>query len=330
MLIKVLKGNEVRQALPMAAAIQAVEEAFIQYSSGLAEVPRRIGLSPKGTSGTTLFMPAYIPSLSALGAKVISIFPANIPKRIPTIHALVVMFDPETGSPLGLLDGSTLTAIRTGAASGVATRHLSRRDSAVLAIFGAGIQGQSQVEAVCTVRAIRTVLVFDPLTERARHFARALSKMGAPVPADVHPVPSPAEAVRPADIICTATTARNPVFDDRDLKPGVHINAIGSYQPHVQEIPAETVQRAKVVVDSIETSLAEAGDFIIPMKAGLFAPDRIQAEIGRIASGERPGRADDLEVTLFKSVGLAVQDMAAAARALQGAARLGLGSSIEV
>ena len=330
MKLRVLRAADVRTALPLPAAIEAVEGAFVQYSAGKAPLPRRLALTPDHEAGTSLFMPAYVPAQKAFGAKVISIFPGNIPKGLPTIHALLLLLDPATGVPLGLVEGSTLTALRTGAASGVASRWLSRPESAVLAVFGAGVQARTQAQAVCAVRTIRSIVVFDPLASRASDFARDIALLGPPVPADVRPVPTPAEAVRGADIICTATTSPKPVFDDRDLRPGVHINAVGSYQPHVQEIPSGTVARAKVVVDSVEAALDETGDLIQAIAAGAFAPDRIHAEIGQVASGARPGRASNEEITLFKSVGLAVQDMAAGLRALEEAERLGLGTMIEI
>jgi ornithine cyclodeaminase/alanine dehydrogenase-like protein (mu-crystallin family) len=328
--LKLLSASDIRRALPMDEAIRSVETAFIEFSAGRAEMPPRTRISPDPSRGTTLFMPAYLPSSSALGAKVISIFPANVSRSIPTIHALVLMIDPATGLPLGLLDGSTLTALRTGAASGVATKHLSRADASAAAIFGAGVQGRTQLEAVCAVRSIHRACVFDPSTGRAEEFAREMSARGGAVPRDIRIASTPAEAVRETDIICTATTALKPVFRDADLPSGVHINAVGSYEPHVQEIPVETLGRAVIVVDSLEASFAETGDFIIPVRAGLFSREMVRGEIGRIASGDLPGRRSDSELTLFKSVGLAVQDMAVAARALDRAARLDLGTTVGI
>ena len=330
MQLKILKAEDIRRALTMPLAIQAVEEAFIHFSSGKAIIPLRTSITPDRSAGTTLFMPAYLPSLGALGAKVISIFPGNLPRGLPTIHALVLLLDPATGVPRGLLDGSALTAIRTGAASGVATKYLSRPEAAVVAVFGAGIQGRSQLEAVCAVRPIRKAFIWDPLPERALAFSREMASRGNPFPRDIRVADSPGDALNAADIICTATTSSTPVFNDADVKPGTHINAIGSYEPHVQEIPAETVRRAKVVVDSIEAALAETGDLIIPLKAGHFTRGMIHGEIGQVASGEIAGRESKDEVTLFKSVGLAVQDMAVGHLALRAADELGLGRTIEV
>jgi len=197
-------------------------------------------------------------------------------------------------------------------------------------VFGAGVQGRSQLEAMCAVRSITRAFIWDPLPERALAFSREMGSRGEPVPRDIRMVASPHDAVSAADIICTATTSSTPVFKDADVKAGTHINAIGSYEPHIQEIPADTVRRAKVVVDSIEAALAETGDLIIPITAGLFTRDMIHGEIGRVASGEITGRESKDEVTLFKSVGLAVQDMAAGQLALRAADRLGLGRIVEV
>jgi ornithine cyclodeaminase/alanine dehydrogenase-like protein (mu-crystallin family) len=223
------------------------------------------------------------------------------------------------------MDGASLTAIRTGAASGAATDLLARPDAAVVAIFGAGPQARAQLEAVCTVRPIRRARVFDVNTGRAQALATDLAdRLGILV----EPARSPAEALAGADVICTATTSSVPVFDDRDLALGVHINAVGSYKPSVHEIPPETVRRARVVVDQLAAALAEAGDLLIPMQQGVIGRDHIYAELGEIASGRKKGRESPSQITLFKSVGVAVQDLAAADRVLANAERLNLGTEL--
>ena len=330
MKLRILSGADVRRATTMAEAIRAVREAYVQLSAGRAVVPLRTPVPVEEREGVTLFMPAYLTDSDALGAKIVSVFPGNLAQGLPTIHAVVVVVEARTGRPLALMDGTYLTALRTGAASGVATDLLARRDARVAAIFGAGAQARTQLEAVCTVREIEKVWVYDTVPEAAEAYATAMKNQGRPIPADVSAARSPAQAVADADVICTATTSNKPVFDDASLKPGVHINGIGSYTPEMQEIPTATVARARVVVDSRSASLAEAGDLIIPLNQGLITSSDVHGEIGEVAGGQITGRESDKEVTFFKSVGVAVQDIAVADLILRRATELGLGVEVEL
>jgi ornithine cyclodeaminase len=293
-------------------------------------VPLRTPVPVDRRSGVTLFMPAYLPASDALAAKIVSVFPRNVERGLPTIHAVVIVVDAETGQPVALMDGAYLTALRTGAASGVATDLLARPDARAAAILGAGAQARTQLEAVCTVRPIETAWVFDAVPGAAAAYVAEMKTRGRPIPADLRAAGSPAQAVRDADVICTATTSTTPVFDDADLKAGVHINGIGSYTPQMQEVPAGTVARARVVVDSRSASLAEAGDLLIPLNDGTISMSHIHGEIGEVAAGRIAGRQSDGEVTFFKSVGVAVQDVAVAGLVLRRAAELGLGVEVEL
>lgn len=330
MKMKILSRNDVAQAVSMAEAIEAVRKAFVELSSGKADLPLRTQIQVKKHGATTLFMPAYLTESDALGAKIVSVFPRNRRKKLPTIHAVVVVVDTATGRPRALMDGSYLTALRTGAASGVATDLLARKDAKVVAVFGAGTQGRTQLEAVCTVRTIERVWVYDIQQKAARDYAREMRARGSPVPSRIFAARSPQQALRNADIVCTATTSFRPVFNDADLKPGVHINGVGSYMPEMQEIPARTVARSKVVVDSRQASLTEAGDLIISIEGGLISHRHIHGEIGEVAAGKIPGRETDKETTFFKSVGLAVQDVAVGDLVLRRAEELGLGMDVEI
>jgi ornithine cyclodeaminase len=324
----VLSADDVRQALPMADAIGAMRDAFLALAEGRADVPERIHLPVEAHDGVNLVMPAYLQDdAEALALKVVSLYGGNAARGLPRIHAAVLALEPETGRPVALIEGTTLTALRTGAASGLATDLLARPESRTAAIFGAGPQARTQLEAVCTVRRIERAWVHDPDRSKAEEFVRAMAGK-APVPLDLRAAENPGKALAEADIVCTATTAGQPVFADADLKPGTHINAIGSYQPQVQEIPPETVRRARVVVDSREAALAETGDLIQPIEQGLIDPEHIHAELGELVLGSTPTRSDDEEITLFKSVGVAVQDAAAARAALARAAQLGLGQEV--
>ncbi len=330
MKLHLFSAADVDRALPMAEAIAAVKSAYVQLSAGRVQAPLRTALDVS-PSDVTLVMPFYEASTNgaggSLGLKLVSVFESNVAHGRPLIHSLVLAVDPVTGAPLALIEGATLTAIRTGAASGAATETLARPDAAVAAIFGSGAQARRQLEAVCTVRPIERVYVYS--LGGAEAFAADLAGTG-PIPADVRVAANPRQAVREADVICTATTARTPVFDDRDLRPGVHINAIGVFTPDAREIDGATVRRARVFVDSIEAALAEAGDLLIPLSAGEITRDHISTELGQVLAGERPGRAGAEQITLFKSVGVAAQD-AAAARVILGNGRAsGLGTVVEL
>jgi ornithine cyclodeaminase len=326
----VLDAHDVRKALPMKQVIEAMKSAYAALSDGRAQVPLRARLPVPPHDGVSLFMPAYVQGESAesLAVKVVSVFPKNSERSLPLIYAAVLVLEPDTGRPLALLEGSALTAIRTGAASGAASDLLARPDARVAAIFGAGVQGRTQLEAVCTVRPIQTVWIYD--TNRARVDSFIVDLAGkSPIPADLRQAESSSQAIQQADVICTATTSTAPVFNDTDLKPGVHINGVGSYTPEMQEIPAGTVQRARVIIDSQTASLAEAGDLIKPIQQGLLTREHIYAELGEIVLGRKAGRTSPEQVTFFKSVGVAVQDAAAASLALENAVKMGLGQNIK-
>ncbi len=330
MKLLMLSANEVRRAVPMASAIEVVKGAFAQLSTGKAVVPLRTQLPVERHEGVTLFMPAYLSETDDLGVKIVSVFPRNVDRGIPTIFAIVIAVDASTGRPVAIMDGTYLTALRTGAASGAATDLLARKDAKVAAIFGAGAQARTQLLAVCEVREIKRVWIYDVARERAEAFVEEMRGKGR-IPADVRVASSPSEAVRDADVICTATTSSTPVFDGNDLKPGVHVNAIGSFTPQMQEVDETTIRRAsKIVVDSREACLAEAGDLIVPVRKGIITEDDIYAELGEIAAGLKPGRERDDEITYFKSVGNAVQDVSVARRVLEKARELGLGREVEI
>jgi ornithine cyclodeaminase len=324
--MRVLDAAAVRQALPMTTAIDAMRRAFAAVSDGRAVMPVRLRLPNRQHDGISLVMPALVGDArgQSLAVKVVSLFDHNSCRGLPRIQAAVLVLAPDTGQPVALLEGATLTAIRTGAASGLATDLLARRDARTTAILGAGAQARTQLEAVCAVRSIETVRVYDPDPAAAEAFVRDVAGQGV----HVRLASNPREAVAEADVICTATTSRTPVFADADLRKGVHINAVGSYQPDVSEVPAETVVRARVFVDSREAALEEAGDLIQPIRQGAITPDHIRAELGELVLGRAAGRCAEDEVTLFKAVGVAAQDAVAAQAALDRAQQLGLGQIV--
>ena len=327
MKILMLSTEDVRKALDMEETIAAMKEAFRQLSQGEAVMPLRTVVEVPRHNGLTLFMPAYLPARDEMAVKFVSVFNDNPSQGLPLIHALVVVMDAKTGMPRAIMDGGYLTAFRTGAASGAATEFLAREDAETVAIIGAGVQGRTQLQAVCAVRPIQEAWIYDLVPEQAKEF---VSKMKHKLSIQIRVAEYPGQAVKQADIICTATTSSKPVFEDRDIKPGSHINAVGAYTPQMREIPSETVVRSKVVIDHHEASLTEAGDLLIPMKEGLVSKDHIFAELGEIAAGIKPGRESQEEITLFKSVGLAIQDVAIANLALKVAEEKKFGVEIEI
>ncbi len=327
--MRVLGADDVRKALPMPVAIEAMRQAFSALSAGHAVMPQRIHMDIERHQGISLLMPAYINDAvgEALALKVVSLFPGNAARGLAMIQAGVLVLDPHTGRPVALMEGASLTAIRTAAACGAATDILARPESHVAAIFGAGVQARTQLQAICCVRPIETAWIYDNQPGRAETLVAELAGRDG-ICADLRPATAPAEALAEADVVCTATTAAEAVFDDADVRDGTHINAVGSFKPHMREIPPETVMRALVVVDSRPDALEEAGDIIQPINDGLITADHIHAELGELVLGHKPGRTSPEQITLFKSVGVAVQEAAAARAALMTAQQAGLGTVV--
>jgi len=328
----ILTAADVRKALPMKETINAMKRAYASLSDGKADVPLRTRLSVPPQDAVSLFMPAYVQSEDgdALAIKVVSLFPKN-PERqrgLPLIQAAVLVLDAETGQTIALMEGSSLTAIRTGAGSGAAIDVLARSDSKVVGVFGAGAQGRTQLEAACSVRKIEEAWIFDTAIKRAEIFAQEMAGIGS-IPKNVRVARNPKQALAEADIVCTATTSSRSVFADAEVRPGTHISAIGSYTPEMQEVPAETIARALVVVDSRSATLAETGDLLKPMQGGLFGEEHIYGELGEIVLGQKAGRGSPEQITYFKSVGVAVQDAMAAQLALQNARKHKLGTDVK-
>ena len=304
--MRIFDAGEVRQAITMRQAIDAVREGFIALSTGRANVPVRGSLPVE--ENVTLTMPAYIHGSAVSIVKVISVYPGNGQHNLPTVLGSVLILDASTGAPIALADGAALTALRTGAASGLATDLLALPDAHILAVIGAGKQARTQVEAICTVRPIDQIRIYS--VNGAEEFAQELrERFSVTVQvADVAQV-----ALQGAQIVATATNSQKPVLHARDLSGGVHINGIGSFRPDMQEVASDVVQRAKIVVDHRASAWHEAGDLIIPRDDGIIDESSVYAEIGEIAAGLRPGRESADEITFFKSVGNAVQDAAVAA-----------------
>ena len=316
-----LSRDMVASLLTMRECIEVVEKAFAELASGTAVLPLRTTIPSPG--GVSLYMPAFLRGENALACKVVAVFKDNPEKhRLPTTTGTILLQDPATGRVCCILDGAYLTAVRTGAASGVATRHLARSDPHQSAgIFGAGVQARMQLEAVREVRQLAKAYVYDLNPEAARRFA---GEMSVKLDLEIVPVASAREAVR-ADILCTATTSSQPVFAGRDVREGTHVNGIGSHTPDARELDADLIRRAKLVGDSREACFREAGDIILPMREGVITESHFYAELGEIVTGRKAGRISAQEITVFKSNGLAVQDAAAASLVYRKALAAGVG-----
>ncbi len=322
MQIRILSAADVQASVDMAGAIEAMREAFTALSDGTATVPVRLALETE--HGVTLFMPAHLASSGSMGAKVVSVNAGNTERGLPMIQAVVLVLDPETGRLLALLDGTWLTALRTGAVGGLAADLLSRADSSTVALFGAGVQARTQLEAVRCVRPITDVRVVDRIGDSADALVDELSGVTA------RRVDDPDEAIDGADIVIAATTSSTPVFDGSKIAAGTHVTGVGSFTTEMREVDTALVMRARVVVDQREAILAEAGDIVGPISEGMVDESVISAEIGEIVLGAQPGRTSADEITFFKSVGNAVQDIAVAALVLRRAEAADRGVVVEI
>jgi ornithine cyclodeaminase len=328
MKILILKQDEMLKVFSMSEAIQACRDAFELYSKGKTDIPLRVNIDVPQAAGQSLYMPGYACDAEALGVKIVSVYPENPARGLPSVPATMVLLDAQTGMLISLMDGTCLTRIRTGAASGVATDILSRPDSSIFALFGAGGQAEMQLEAVLTVRPVKEVRVFG--LQGIEEFAQRMrNRFEAKFNCAIKAVSSPAEAVHNADIITTVTTSKTPVYDGKLLKKGVHVNGVGSYTPEMHENDEYFVTRAKVYVDTRDGAFAEAADLIIPAKNRTFSFDQVVGEIGEVIAGKAPGRVCAEENTFFKTVGSGVQDIVTARRIYDKAVKLKIGSFID-
>jgi ornithine cyclodeaminase/alanine dehydrogenase len=321
-----LTRDNVMSVLDMTACMDAVEQAFAELARGTAVLPLRINITPP--DGLALYMPAYLKEMGALACKVVTVYKKN-PERfgIPTTIGKVLLQNPETGEVICVMDGGYLTAVRTGAASGVATKYMAREGGEMKAgIFGAGVQAKMQLWAVTVARKISSAVVFDVSSEAADKF---VDEMGKKLGLHIAKASSP-EEVLATDIICTATSSPTPIFDGTKVGEGTHINGIGSHTPKARELDTETVRRSRLVGDSREACFKEAGDIMIPLGEGAISEDHFYAELGEVIVGEKAGRETDGEITLFKSNGLAIQDAATAKLVYDKAVASGTGTEVEL
>ncbi|HFU7054752.1 TPA: ornithine cyclodeaminase family protein [Bacillus cereus] len=322
----VISANEQRNLVNMDEVIAYAALALKEFSAERTITPIRGSLPFANEQNTALIMPSVAEGLEAIGLKVVTVVPENKKIGKKTINGIVMLSDFQTGEPLALLEGSYLTMIRTGALSGVATKHLARHNAKTLCIIGTGEQAKGIAEAVFAVRDIEKVILYNRTEEKANAFSQFIQERFNK-PAYVHT--NADEAISEADIIVTTTNASTPVFSEK-LQKGVHVNAVGSFRPNMQELPSYAIAGAnKVVVESKEAALEETGDLQVPIQEGLFEASNIHAELGQIISGERAGRENDEEITIFKSVGLAVVDIIVAKYLYERAVESGVGNRID-
>ena len=322
--MRILRREDLTAVLAPGDVIAAVERAFREYAAGrAAALPRAV--LPMERHGVFLAMVSALPRLGALGTKLVTVVERNQRRGLPTIHATYLLTDPETGAPLALMEAGFLTGIRTGATSALAARYLARPDSRVAACFGAGVQARFQILCLRQVLPLAEVRVVGRDPARATTFAQSMrGELGIPVRVET----SPRAAVTGADVITCATTSSRPVFSGRDLAPGTHVDGVGTFRPATRELDTLTIRKSRVVVDTYEGAWEEAGDVLIPIKAGAITRRHVRAELAELVAGTRRGRTSPEEITLFKSVGFAPEDAVTARLAYDRAVAAGLGTEV--
>jgi len=325
--ILILNYDEVERLLPMQECVEVMAEALAALSSGQLHQPLRMVVRPPDAVGLMGLMPAYRAGAQATyGLKAVCVFPGNTALGKDAHQGSVTLFSGATGELLALLNASAITAIRTGAVSAVATRLLAREDAGELALLGTGVQARSHLAAMACARPIRRARVVSRDPDHARAFAAELRPL---YPFPIEPAANPEAAVRGADIVVTATTAAEPVIRREWLAPGTHINAVGSSIPTTRELDTATLAAAELFVDRRESTLNESGDYLFAMREGAIGPDHIRAEVGELLLGAQPGRSSAAAITVFKSLGLAVEDLAAAEYVYRQAQAQGAGTWVE-
>lgn len=323
----VLAQADVERLLPMRDCIEIMASTLATLARGDAVLPLRTVIRIPQTGDAFGVMPAYLGAPKTIGAKIVTVFPGNHGTDLDSHQGAVLLFDRDDGRLVALLDATPITTIRTAAVSAVATRLLARETASRLAIIGSGVQARAHIEAMCAVRPIASVRVWSRNSEHARwlaEFARDRFHLEASVS------PTGAEAVVEADIVCTVTSSTSPVLLGEWLSPGTHVNAVGACTPNAQEIDAAVVVRSRLYVDRRESALKEPGDILVPLRDGEILPEHVVAEVGELLIGRGVARRDDREITLFKSLGLAVEDLAAAAYVYDRAEQTGAGVSVEL
>jgi len=309
MSLLVINQREIRKLLPMRECVEVVRSALIELARGNAQQPLRSMMWLPRQNGSLGVMPASLESSQVFGIKVVSVFPGNENTELDAHQGLVLLMEEKNGQPMALLDATEITSIRTAAVSAVATDILSKKSSRVLAIIGSGVQAYRHIEAVSTVRDIEEVRIFSRTESHAKKLVERTQEEFKLPAKFTHSV---REALSGADIVCTTTNSSKPIVLFSDLSPGIHINAVGACTPETREFDSDSVKHSRVFFDRRESALKEAGDLMIPLKEGSIDESHLLSEIGDILIGKAEGRKSNEEITLFKSLGLGVEDVAVA------------------
>lgn len=328
-MVLVLSRRDIETVLTMKDTIDIVEEGFKQLSVGNVIMPQRPVVPVEEHQGIFLVMSAYVSGkMNVFSNKIVTVYPNN-PKnhQLPTTLASISLHDVETGALVSFMDGAFITAMRTGAVSGVATKYLARQDSKTIGVLGTGVQARTQLEAICEVLRIQNAKAYGLDKDQTKRFCQEMEER---LNIRIEPCRKNKDVVNESDVLVLATSSKRPVLNGNWLNDGTHINAIGSHTPTTRELDDLTVQRSKIVVDLREAALSEAGDLLIPLRKGVLPPDPIYAELGELVTGIKRGRTNGKEITLFKSVGLAVQDAATAFKAYNLAKERGLGKTVSI
>ena len=329
--ILILNSREMQEVIDMNQAIEANKLALAQYSSGQADIPLRTNLAIDEFGGQSLYMPGYLPGEHALGVKLVSVYPDNLKKGLSSVPSLMLLVDDETGFPQAMMDGTYLTQLRTGAISGAATDLLAREDSSVFTLIGTGGQAPLQLEAILAVRDIKTAYVFDINDDNRRKFVQAMrERFGQDYQVEIKECLDLEAAIGESDIITSVTTARGATFKSDWVKPGCHINGVGSYTPEMAEIDGDLILRADKIYCDTRDALVESGDFVQLIQKGLFSEDRLDGELGDLIMKKSPGRENDQEISFFETTGNAVLDIMVAKRIYDLALAKNIGQTISI
>jgi ornithine cyclodeaminase/alanine dehydrogenase len=308
---KLLSKSDVMKVLTMNDTIEILEKAFADFASGNAVMPQRTPITSPNNNGLALFMPAYLKGMGAFGAKIVTVYKDNPAKYdLPNVMGTILLLDEKTGAPIAIMDGGFLTAMRTGGVAGLATKLLARKDAKVHVLFGTGGMAKTHAWAVdCVCKVEKLILVSIDSPEKKETFKKSLHEI---VKSEIEIAKNPQDAVKQADILTLITSAKEPIINSNWINPGTHINGVGSHAPGMREIDTDTVVKSKIVCDFVDACKSEAGDFLIPISEGKWSWDRVHANLGDLILKKVSGRENESEITLFKSVGLAIQDISTA------------------
>jgi alanine dehydrogenase len=327
MKVLILNQQQVRELLTMQECMMVMDKAFLALAAGEVLLPLRQVLWLPGGQSALAVMPSFSGDIDSMGVKVISVFPQNLGTMFDSHQGAVLLFDTTNGCLQAILDATEITAIRTAAVSGVATRALARSDAGDLAILGSGVQARTHLQAMLIARKIRRIRVWSRNLHHAERFAQ---KEGTRHDVKIEACENAIDAVKRADIICTVTSSRTPVLFGEWIEPGAHINAIGTFGPATREVDTMSVVRSSLFVDRLESAIHEAGDYLLPLKEGSIREGHIRGELAQVLSGSVQGRTSPEEITLFKSLGLAVEDLACAHYLHQKAVKNRAGTFVEL